>query len=90
LGCARLGAPLVALLWGCPQPVPADASPDTTVTDPNAVQLALADRVTSDCRRAELRFVVRRGGAHAALPADRKSTRLNSSHNPASRMPSSA
>jgi hypothetical protein len=28
--------------------------------------------------------------AHPTLPEDRKSTRLNSSHNPASRMPSSA
>jgi 2-keto-4-pentenoate hydratase len=34
--------------------------------------------------------VVRRGTHSCGDPADRKSTRLNSSHNPASRMPSSA
>jgi 4-hydroxy-tetrahydrodipicolinate synthase len=34
--------------------------------------------------------ITRRVVARAPVPVDRKSTRLNSSHNPASRMPSSA
>jgi predicted alpha/beta-fold hydrolase len=40
---------------------------------------------------AEIDYVLRRLRAgNGAAPLDRKSTRLNSSHNPASRMPSSA
>jgi hypothetical protein len=40
--------------------------------------------------QAEFRKLLREAGVELPNTLDRKSTRLNSSHNPASRMPSSA
>ena len=76
------------VLVGSAHPIVVQSMTNTDTADASATALQVADLARAGSRL--VRVTVNNDEAARAVPEDRKSTRLNSSHSLLSRMPSSA